>query len=476
MIDVRYFTWGTISSFVGIAVESFDLFVLGAGSGGVRAARIAATHGAKVAICEESRVGGTCVIRGCVPKKLLSYGAHFHDDFEDAASYGWDVAVHGHDWPVLIAAKNREIDRLNGIYLKLLGDAGVRLYDGRGRLVDASTVTVGGQQIRAGKILIATGGRPARPAFPGSELAIISDDVFENLAEFPRRLVIYGGGYIAVEFAGIFRGLGADVTLVYRRDLILRGFDEAIRRQAEIELERRGIRIVHNATVTAVAGRRGALEVQLDNGAGLAANELLLATGRLPYTRDLGLEKAGVETAAGGGAVVVDEYSRTSAPSIYAVGDVTDRVNLTPVAIHEGHAFADTEFGGRPRPVDHRFVPSAVFSQPPIATVGLAQDAALRRYGRLRVYQSEFRPLKYTLTGRQERTLIKLLVEDATDRVIGLHMIGLDAPEIVQGFAVAIKAGLTKTDFDATIGIHPTAAEEIVTLRHFEVIGNAPEN
>ncbi len=455
-------------------MERYDLFVIGAGSGGVRAARIAASHGARVAICEESRVGGTCVIRGCVPKKLLSYGAHFHDDFEDAAAYGWDVEVRGHDWPALIAAKNREIDRLNGVYLRLLGEAGVRLYEGRGCLVDAATVAVGERRIQAEKILIATGGRPVRPAFPGNDLAIISDDVFENLNEFPRHLAIYGGGYIAVEFAGIFRGLGAEVTMVYRRDLILRGFDEAIRRQAEIELNRRGVRIVHNATVAGAAGRRGALEVTLDNGEVLAVNELLLATGRNPHTRNLGLETAGVETAAGG-AVVVDEYSRTSVPQIHAVGDVTDRVNLTPVAIHEGHAFADTEFGGRPRPVDHRFVPSAVFCNPPIASVGPEQEAALERYGRLRVYQSRFRPLKYTLTGREEQTLIKLIVEDATDRVVGLHMIGRDAPEIVQGFAVAIKAGLTKTDFDATIGIHPTAAEEIVTLRTFEVLGDELE-
>ncbi|GAB4197603.1 MAG: glutathione-disulfide reductase [Wenzhouxiangellaceae bacterium] len=444
-------------------MSTVDLMVIGAGSGGVRAARIAAAHGAKVAICEESRVGGTCVIRGCVPKKLLSYAAHFHEDFEDAAAYGWDLTGATHDWSRLIANKDQEIDRLNRIYLKLLENSGVQLLSGRGRLMGANTVAVGDQIITAGKILIATGGRPYLPDIPGRELAITSDEAF-HLPQLPRRVVVVGGGYIAVEFACIFNGLGAEVTLVYRRDRILRGFDADIRQQAEVELARKGIRILHDADITEISGQENDLTLHLNQGESLSCEQVMFATGRAPYTWDLGLEQAGVNTDHAG-AIIVDDHSASNVSSVYAVGDVTNRINLTPVAIREGHAFADSVFGQNPRTADHHHVPSAVFMFPPIASVGYTQDRALDHYRRLRIYRSTFRALKHTLSGRQEQTLMKLIVDDATDQVVGLHVIGMDAPEMVQGFAVAVKAGLTKTDFDQTVGIHPTSAEEMVTLR-----------
>lgn len=449
-------------------MQKLDLMVIGAGSGGVRAARIAAGHGARVMICEESRVGGTCVIRGCVPKKLLSYAAHFHEDFEDAAGFGWIIEGARHDWSALIAAKDQEINRLNGIYHKLLDNSGVQLLEGRGRLQDAHTVVVGDQVIQAEKILIATGGRPYVPDFPGKEMAMTSDEAF-HLAALPKRIVISGGGYIAVEFASIFNGLGSEVILAYRRDRVLRGFDGDIRAQAEEELIRKGIRIVHHAEVDMLTGQPGRLQAHLSNNERIDCDQVMFATGRQPYTWELGLAEAGVETKSNG-AIVVDEASRTNVPNIFAVGDVTDRINLTPVAIREGHAFADTEFGGRPRQPDHRLVPSAVFTHPPISTVGYTQEQAVETFGRLRVYRSSFRALKHTLSGRQEKTLMKLIVDDASDQVVGLHVIGMDAPEIVQGFAVAVKAGLTKADFDATVGIHPTAGEELVTMRDVEIV------
>ncbi|MEJ8568540.1 glutathione-disulfide reductase [Elongatibacter sediminis] len=441
----------------------YDLFVIGAGSGGVRAARIAAAHGARVGICEESRVGGTCVIRGCVPKKLMVYASHFAEDFEDAAGYGWNVGSARFSWPQLIAAKDREIDRLNSVYLRLLEESGVTLYPVTGTFEDAHHLRLGDQVVSAERILIATGGHPWMPDIPGSELAITSDDVF-HLPDLPRRIVVVGGGYIAIEFAGVFNGLGSEVVQVYRGDRLLRGFDGDVRNFVGEEVCRKGIDLKFECNVSAIEQENGALRVALDNGETLMADQVLFATGRVPNVRGLHLPAAGVDMHPGGW-VLVDEFSRTNVPHIFAVGDVTNRVNLTPVAIHEGHAFADTEFGGQPRCVSHDYVPSAVFSQPPVGTVGLSEEDAHTHFGEIDVYKSTFRPLKHTLTGRDERMLMKLIVDKETQKVIGVHVVGMDAAEIVQGFAVAVKSGLTKEQFDATVGIHPTAAEELVTMR-----------
>jgi glutathione reductase (NADPH) len=443
--------------------HDFDLFVIGAGSGGVRAARVAAAHGARVGICEDSRVGGTCVIRGCVPKKLLSYAAHFSEDFEDAAGFGWQVGETSFDWRKLIAAKDQEIDRLNHVYLKLLEDSGVVLINGRGRMTGSHEVQVGERMISAEKILIAAGGRPWVPEFEGSEHVITSDEAF-HLEALPARVAVVGGGYIACEFAGIFRGLGAQVHQVYRGDRVLRGFDEDIREFLGQEMARKGIQFHFERQVEAVRTSGQGFDVVLDDGEPLTVDCVMYATGRVPASAGLGLLSAGVEVRANG-SIPVDEYSRTSVPHIFAVGDITHRVNLTPVALMEGHAFADSEFGGQPRAVDHAFVPSAVFSHPQVATVGYPEEEARRHYGEVDVYRSVFRPLKHTLSGREEKTLMKLVVERAGQRVVGLHVCGLDAAEIVQGFAVAVKSGVTKGQFDATIGIHPTAAEELVTMR-----------
>ena len=442
----------------------FDLFVIGAGSGGVRAARIAAGHGARVGICEASRVGGTCVIRGCVPKKLLSYAAHFADDFEDAAGYGWEVGKSTFDWAKLIANKDREIDRLNQVYLQLLSDAGVQLIEGHGALLDSHRVQVGEAIISADKILIATGGRPWMPDIPGIEHGITSDEAF-HLEKLPQRVVVVGGGFIACEFAGIFNGLGASAVQVYRGEQILRGFDWDVRNTLAAEMQKKGVDIRLNLNVTELTkDGQGVITAKLDDGSEVQADVVLFATGRVPNVRGLGLRDAGVN-AKPGGMIPVNEYSCTNVPNIFAVGDVTNRVNLTPVALMEGHAFADTEFGENPRPVNHGFIPSAVFSNPPVATVGVTEHHAEVHYGELEIYRSEFRPMKYTLSGRDEKTMMKLVVQAATGKVIGLHVVGLDAPEIVQGFAVAIKSGLTKQQFDRTTGIHPTAAEELVTMR-----------
>lgn len=442
----------------------FDLFVIGAGSGGVRAARIAAGHGARVGICESSRVGGTCVIRGCVPKKLLSYAAHFAEDFEDAEGFGWEVGKPTFSWSRLIANKDREIDRLNRVYLRLLDNAGVSLFNGHGKLLDSHRVQVGGDIVSADKILIATGGRPWRPEIPGAEFSITSDEAF-HLEELPKQVVVVGGGFIACEFAAIFNGLGADVTQVYRGEQILRGFDHDVRDALAAEMIKKGINIVLNTNVTELDRQNdGQINLKLDDGSEMQADTVMHATGRVPNVRGLGLRDAGVH-ALPGGMIPVDEFSRTNLDNIWAVGDVTNRVNLTPVALMEGHAFADTEFGGMSRPVNHEFIPSAVFSHPPVATVGLSEHDARGHYGELDVYKSTFRPMKHTLSGRDEKTMMKLLVQKSTGKVIGLHVVGMDAPEIVQGFAVAIKNGLTKQQFDLTIGIHPTAAEELVTMR-----------
>ncbi|QDO99240.1 glutathione-disulfide reductase [Ferrovibrio terrae] len=442
----------------------FDLFVIGGGSGGVRAGRISGGYGAKVAVAEEYRYGGTCVIRGCVPKKLLVYGSQFAHDFEDAAGFGWTVGSPVFDWPTMIANKDKEIARLEGIYRKLFENAGAKTFDGRATLKDAHTVLIGDKTVTADKILIATGGHPVKPAVPGAELMITSNEAF-HLKEQPKRIVIVGGGYIALEFAGIFNGFGSKVTMLYRGEQVLRGFDEDIRNHLAGEIRKSGIDLKCKTDLTKIEkAKDGALLVHLTDGSTLEVDAVLAATGRKPNTAGLGLEVLGVNTDADG-AVVVNEYSRSSVENIYAVGDVTNRINLTPVAIREGHCFADTVFGNKPRSPDHADVPAAVFSQPPVGTIGLSETDARAKYGEVDVYRTSFRPLKATISGRDERVMMKLVVDAKTDRVIGAHMVGEDAGEIMQGIAVAIKAGAKKADFDATIGIHPTAAEEFVTMR-----------
>jgi glutathione reductase (NADPH) len=441
----------------------FDLFTIGAGSGGVAASRRAGSYGARVAVCEESRVGGTCVIRGCVPKKLLVYGAQFADAFADAVGFGWAPQLPSFDWAKLIANKDAEIDRLNLIYKKLLADAGVALFEAHGRIVDEHTVEIGGERYRARHILIATGAHPVVPDVPGIKHVITSNEALE-LAELPRRMVIVGGGYIAVEFAGIFATLGTEVTVVIRGEELLNGFDDDVRACLAHEMRARGVTIIARSQVTAIAGDRGDLAVTISGGHEIAAEEVMFATGRRPNTRNLGLAEAGIRFD-DKGAITVDEWSRSSVRSIYAVGDVTDRLNLTPVAIAEGRALAETLFNDNPMTVDHETVPTAVFSQPPIGTVGLTERQARQRFAAIDVYRTRFKPMKNILAGRDERTLMKLVVDRASDRVLGCHMVGADAPEITQGLAVALKCGATKAQFDRTIGIHPSAAEEFVTLR-----------
>ncbi|HIP80159.1 MAG TPA: glutathione-disulfide reductase [Kiloniellaceae bacterium] len=441
----------------------YDLFVIGGGSGGVRGARMAAATGARVGIAESYRYGGTCVIRGCVPKKLLSYASHFHEDFEDAAGFGWTVPEPRFDWSALIANKDKEIDRLEGIYKKLLNTAGVEIHTGHARLLDAHRVEVGDQVFAAETILIATGGTPSFPMEPGWEHGISSNEAF-HLEALPKRVVIAGGGYIAVEFAGIFNGLGSKVTQMYRGPQILRGFDDDVRNTLAAEMVKKGIDIIVETIIDRVEKRENDLLLHLSDGSTLETDLLMAATGRKPNVENLGLEVAGVALNEKG-AIKVDAYSRTTAENIYAVGDVTDRIALTPVAIQEAMAFVDTVYRGKPRAMDHADVPSAVFSHPPVSTVGLTELEAREKYGALDLYRSTFRPLKHTLSGRDEKTMMKLIVERAGQKVVGVHMVGLDAPEIVQGMAVAIKAGATKQVFDATVGIHPTAAEEFVTMR-----------
>ena len=445
-------------------MHDFDLIVIGAGSGGVRASRISAGHGARVAVIEESRLGGTCVIRGCVPKKLLMYGSAFSADAADAAGYGWRVTVDGHDWPALIAAKDSELDRLEGIYRSLLGNAGVELIEGRGTVTGPHSVSVNGREITAGHILIATGGWPQIPSVPGlADHAITSNEALD-LPDRPDSVLVYGAGYIAVEFASIFNGFGIETHLVYRGDLPLRGFDEDIRLQSAEALAGRGIILHPGCTLTEVTAAGDRRIAALSNGSRLDAAQVMAATGRAPNTAGLGLEAAGVELGRGG-EIIVDPDSRTSVASIYAVGDVTDRIALTPVAIAEGHSLADSLFGGRPRQVSHHNVPSAVFTQPPIGSVGMTEDQAAEAFDKITVFTSKFNAMKNTLSGRSEKTFMKLIVETATDKVVGAHMLGPDAGEIMQGIGVSVIAGATKADFDATIGIHPTAAEEFVTMR-----------
>jgi glutathione reductase (NADPH) len=442
----------------------YDLFVIGAGSGGVRAARMSAGYGARVAVAESTYLGGTCVNVGCVPKKLFVYGSHFHEEFEDAAAYGWDVSPTGFDWPRLRDNKTREIERLNGVYASLLEKAGVETKWGHARIAGPNTVAMDGQTFTAEHILIATGSWPAVPDVPGRELAITSNEAF-YLESFPKRVVVVGGGYIAVEFAGIFKGLGANVELLYRRDLFLRGFDDGVRQFVANELAQKDIGLRFNTNVARIEAVDGRRRVHLVEGGSLDADLVLYATGRTPKTGDLGLETVDVALNERGG-IVVDEFYRTSVPGIYALGDVIDNVQLTPVAIAEGMCVSANLFTDRPASrVNYENIPTAVFCQPNIGTVGPTETEARERYPDLAVFESEFRPMKHTLTGRQERTFMKLLVDGASDRVVGAHMVGPEAGEIVQGIGVAITAGATKAHFDQTIGIHPTAAEEFVTMR-----------
>ena len=450
-----------------MAGYDYDLFVIGAGSGGVRASRVAAQHGAKVAVCEESRVGGTCVIRGCIPKKLLVYGAHFHEDFEDAAAFGWELGPAVFDWSRLIANKDKEIDRLNRIYLSLLADAGVKLFECRGVLEDAHTVRLTNRTVTAETILIATGGWPSLPATPGIEHAITSNEAF-HLESLPERIMVVGGGYIACEFASIFNGLGAAVSQLYRGPLILRGFDDDVRAFVCQEMIKKGVDIHLDHNIRQIERRDGAIEVTLKDDTQMTTDLLMYATGRAPNTSGLGLEQAGVAINEKG-AVVVDEWSRTSVGNIYAVGDVTDRISLTPVALNEGLCFAETVFGGNPRKMDHTNVASAVFSVPSIGSVGLTEAQARERLGPVDIYKTSFRPLKHTLTARDEQIFMKLVVEQESQRVVGVHMAGPEAAETIQGIAIAVKMGATKAQFDATVGIHPTAAEEFVTMREKHV-------
>jgi glutathione reductase (NADPH) len=447
-----------------VAGRDFDLFVIGAGSGGVRAARFSADRGARVAVAEERYLGGTCVNVGCIPKKLFVYASHFHDEMADATSgYGWTVASTGFDWPTLRDNKTREIERLNGIYEGLLRNSGVQHVEGRATIVDPHTVRVGDETYTTENILVATGGWPTVPEIPGAELAVTSNEIF-YLENLPRKAIIVGGGYIAVEFACIFQGLGVDVSQLYRGPLFLRGFDGDVRTHLAEQVRGRGVDLRFDTNVTAIEKREGGICATLTDGSTLDADLILFATGRHPNSAKLGLEAVGVECAPGG-AVIVDAYSRTNVPSIWAIGDVTDRINLTPVAIHEGMCIAETLFNDNPRSPDHENVPAAVFSQPPVGTVGLTEEAAREKFDAIDIYRSTFRTLKHTLTGSAERSMMKLIVDRASDRVVGLHMVGPEAGEIVQGFAVAIKAGATKADFDATLPIHPTAAEEFVTMR-----------
>jgi glutathione reductase (NADPH) len=448
-----------------MADHDVDLFVIGAGSGGVRAARVAAGYGARVMIAEEYRVGGTCVIRGCVPKKLLVYASRFSDEFEDAAGYGWSVPEPTFHWPALIANKDREITRLEAAYTNTLERFDVTLVKSRAALEDAHTVRMAtGAHVRAETILISTGAWPhLGPKIPGLEHAISSNEAF-HLPELPRRIVIQGGGYIAVEFACIFAGLGSKVALIYRGENILRGFDDDVREHLRNELRARGITVTCGHTVVAIEKSGDEFITRLSDNSVVTADKVMFAIGRRPNVSGLGIEKLNVKIHDHGG-IEVDEYSRTSVPNIYAVGDVTNRVNLTPVAIREGHAFADTIYGGKPTPVDHSNVPTAVFSEPEVGVIGLTETQARERLAKVDVYKTTFRPMKATLSGRNTRTFMKLLVDGATDRVVGCHIVGPDAGELIQAIGIAVKMGATKADFDATMAVHPTAGEELVTMR-----------
>lgn len=444
----------------------YDLFVIGAGSGGVRGARVAAATGARVAIAEEYRYGGTCVIRGCVPKKLFVYASHFHESFEDAAGFGWTVPPATFNWQTLISNKDAEIDRLEGVYQSILANNKVERFDTRAVLQDAHTIDLVNEDrsVTAEKILIATGGYPFKPEeVPGVlEHAITSNEAF-HLDELPPRIIVVGGGYIAVEFAGIFNGMGSKVTQVYRGPEILRGFDDDIRTVLHEEMSKKGIDVRTNTDVASVEKTDGGLLVHMTDGTSIEVDQVMYATGRKPNTHGLGLERAGVEMDVKR-AITVDEYSRTTAPNIWSVGDVTDRVNLTPVAIHEAMCFVQTAFKDNPVAPDHQLIPTAVFSQPEIGTIGMPEHQARETFPNLDIWRAKFRPMKHTLSGRDEKMLMKMIVDADTDRVVGLHVLGDSAGEMAQTLGVAIKMGATKADFDATMAVHPTATEELVTL------------
>ena len=443
-----------------------DLFVIGGGSGGVRAARIAAGYGAKVLVAEEYRVGGTCVIRGCVPKKLLVYASHVRHEIEDAAGFGWSIPESSFDWSTLIANKDKEIARLEAAYTSNVERSGARIVKARAVFEDANTLRLStGEKVRAKNVLIAVGAAPNHgTAIPGIGHVISSNEVF-HLPVFPKRILIQGGGYIALEFACIFAGLGSEVTVIYRGENILRGFDEDVRVHLRGEMEKLGIRIITGRTVRAVEKRGAEFAAVLSDDARVTADQVMFAIGRNANVATLGLEKAGVVLDAKTGGIKVDPFSQTSVPHIYAIGDVTHRLNLTPVAIREGHAFADTVFGNKPTRVDHNDVPTAVFSQPEVGTVGLTEQRARARFAKVDVYKAIFKPMKATLSGRDTRILMKLLVDGDTDRVVGCHIVGPDAAEIVQAVGIAIKMKATKADFDATMALHPSTAEELVTMR-----------
>jgi len=449
-----------------MAEYDVDLFVIGAGSGGVRAARVAAGHGARVMIAEEYRVGGTCVIRGCVPKKLLVYASRFSHEFEDAAGFGWTVSGAKFDWPTLIANKDKEIARLEAAYHANLARASVEIAESRAVVEDARTLRLlkTGARVHAETILLANGAHPVLPLIPGVEHAITSNEAFQ-LAELPRRIVIQGGGYIAAEFACLFHGLGVDVTLVHRGEEILRGFDDDVRQHVRSEMVGRGIKVILGQTIASIEKQAHALQAVLASGEHHPADQVMFAIGRAPNIKNIGLDAVGVQANAAG-AVVVDEYSRSSVPSIYAIGDVTHRLALTPVAIREGHAFADTVFGNKPTKPDHINVPSAVFCDPEIGFVGLSEAQAREAGFALDIYREQFRPMKATLSGRATSVLMKLVVERASERVLGVHIVGEGAAEMVQLAAIAVKMGAKKSDFDLTVALHPTAAEELVTMHN----------
>jgi glutathione reductase (NADPH) len=446
-----------------MARYDYDLFTIGAGSGGVRASRVAGVHGARVAVAESRYLGGTCVNLGCIPKKLLVYASSFREELRESAGYGWSVEGARFEWRRLLENKNREIERLNGVYARLLDEVGVQRIEGRARLLDAHTVEVEGKPYTAEHLLIAVGAWPSVPDIPGKELGITSNEAF-HLAELPRRALVVGGGYISVEFAGIWEGLGVETTQIYRGPLFLRGFDDDARSALAEEMRGRGIDLRFQTNVERLEKAGPLIRARLTDGSALEVDQVLFATGRDPDTSGLGLSAAGVETDEDG-AIRVDDWSRTNVPNVYAVGDVTNRINLTPVAIAEGHALADTLFGGRPRRMDRRDVPSCVFSQPELGTVGLTEAEARATHESIDVYRTRFRALKHTVTDVEERTLQKLVVDRRSDRVLGCHMVGPHAGEIIQGLAIALKCGATKAQFDATIGIHPTSAEEFVALR-----------
>ncbi len=445
-----------------VADYEYDLFVIGAGSGGVACSRRAASYGARVAICEDWVVGGTCVNRGCVPKKLLAYASRFGDAFGDAAGFGWRPERPAFDLARLIRDKDAEIQRLNGVYRTMLANSGVEYIEGRGALIDGYTVRVGERTFTSRYILVATGGRPWRPGSPGIEKTLTSNEALD-LGRLPRRLTVVGGGYIAVEFACIFNGLGSEVTVLIRAEELLNGFDDDIRVALGQEMRKRGIETHNRCRLQRVEHDGRGFTVTAEDGRAFEAEQVLFATGRVPNTQGLGLEEAGVKLGAKG-AIVVDEGYRSSVRSVFALGDCTDRVNLTPVAIAEGRALAETLFNDNPTSVDYSHVPTAVFSQPPISCVGLTEAQARERHAGIDVYVSRFRPMKHTLSGRDEITYMKMIVDRESDRVLGCHMLGMDAPEIIQGVAVALTCGATKAQFDATVGIHPTSAEEFVLM------------